>query len=134
VIDSREQLIHLLTEAAEVEHNLLCSYLYAAFSLKRAGEEGRPVEAAVDLDGVEPSGVALQAGALGRDMSRDVGRNGPTGRCDPARWPWRRRPDPASISGVCVGGLHAAHQRTADGPVRPWPGAWIGGACRAQKL
>jgi len=40
VIDSREQLIHLLTEAAEVEHNLLCSYLYAAFSLKRAGEEG----------------------------------------------------------------------------------------------
>ncbi len=31
----REQLIHVLTEAAEIEHNLLCSYLYAAFSLKR---------------------------------------------------------------------------------------------------
>jgi len=30
----------VLTEAAEVEHNLLCSYLYAAFSLKRTGEEG----------------------------------------------------------------------------------------------
>lgn len=40
MIDSREQLIHVLTEAAEVEHNLLCSYLYAAFSLKRAGEAG----------------------------------------------------------------------------------------------
>jgi hypothetical protein len=36
----REQLIHLLTEAAEIEHNLLCSYLYAAFSLKRGGNEG----------------------------------------------------------------------------------------------
>jgi hypothetical protein len=31
---SREQLVHLLTEAAEFEHNLLCCYLYAAFSLK----------------------------------------------------------------------------------------------------
>jgi hypothetical protein len=38
--NSREQLIHMLTEAAEIEHNLLCSYLYAVFSLKRAGEPG----------------------------------------------------------------------------------------------
>ena len=37
---SREQLIHLLTEAAELEHNILCSYLYAAFSLKSGIEEG----------------------------------------------------------------------------------------------
>lgn len=36
----REQLIHVLTEAAEIEHNLLCSYLYAAFSLKRGEGEG----------------------------------------------------------------------------------------------
>jgi hypothetical protein len=34
----REYILHLLTEAAEIEHNLLCSYLYAAFSLRRAGE------------------------------------------------------------------------------------------------
>jgi hypothetical protein len=40
VLTGREQLIHLLTEAAELEHNLLCSYLYAAFSLKRPGEPG----------------------------------------------------------------------------------------------
>jgi hypothetical protein len=40
VIGSREQLLHLLAEAAEVEHTLMCSYLYAAFSLKRAGEPG----------------------------------------------------------------------------------------------
>jgi CDGSH-type Zn-finger protein/uncharacterized Fe-S cluster protein YjdI len=30
---SREQLIHRLYEAAELEHNLMCTYLYAAFSL-----------------------------------------------------------------------------------------------------
>jgi hypothetical protein len=42
----REQLIHVLTEAAEIEHNLLCSYLYAAFSMKRGVEEGlTPTEA-----------------------------------------------------------------------------------------
>lgn len=35
---SREQLIHSLYEAAELEHNLMCTYLYAAFSLKSAGE------------------------------------------------------------------------------------------------
>ncbi len=38
VVGSREQLLHLLAEAAEVEHTLMCSYLYAAFSLKRADE------------------------------------------------------------------------------------------------
>jgi hypothetical protein len=37
---TREQLIHLLTEAAELEHNILCSYLYAAFSLKNGVDEG----------------------------------------------------------------------------------------------
>ena len=37
---SREQLIHSLYEAAELEHNLMCTYLYAAFSLKSGEEEG----------------------------------------------------------------------------------------------
>jgi hypothetical protein len=36
----RDKLVHLLTEAAEIEHNLLCSYLYAAFSLKRGPQDG----------------------------------------------------------------------------------------------
>ncbi len=40
VVGTREQLLHLLAEAAEIEHTLMCSYLYAAFSLKRAGEPG----------------------------------------------------------------------------------------------
>jgi CDGSH-type Zn-finger protein/uncharacterized Fe-S cluster protein YjdI len=37
---SREQLLHSLYEAAELEHNLMCTYLYAAFSLKQGEAEG----------------------------------------------------------------------------------------------
>jgi CDGSH-type Zn-finger protein/uncharacterized Fe-S cluster protein YjdI len=40
VIENREQLLGLLAEAAEIEHNLMCCYLYAAFSLKQTTEEG----------------------------------------------------------------------------------------------
>jgi CDGSH-type Zn-finger protein/uncharacterized Fe-S cluster protein YjdI len=40
---SREQLLHQLYEAAELEHNLMCTYLYAAFSL-RQGDEGLGAE------------------------------------------------------------------------------------------
>jgi hypothetical protein len=46
MINTREQMIHTLTEAAEVEHNLLCSYLYAVFSMKRTGEAGLTSEQA----------------------------------------------------------------------------------------
>ena len=37
---SREQLIHELYEAAELEHTLMCTYLYAAFSMKQGEAEG----------------------------------------------------------------------------------------------
>ena len=39
-VNDREQLIYLLTEAAEIEHGLMCTYLYAGWSLKRATDEG----------------------------------------------------------------------------------------------
>jgi CDGSH-type Zn-finger protein/uncharacterized Fe-S cluster protein YjdI len=39
-IVSREDILYLLAEAAAIEHNLMCCYLYAAFSLKRSAEEG----------------------------------------------------------------------------------------------
>jgi CDGSH-type Zn-finger protein/uncharacterized Fe-S cluster protein YjdI len=43
---SREALIHQLYEAAELEHNLMCTYLYAAFSLRQGVDEGlSPAEA-----------------------------------------------------------------------------------------
>jgi CDGSH-type Zn-finger protein/uncharacterized Fe-S cluster protein YjdI len=37
---SREQLLSALYEAAELEHNLMCTYLYAAFSLRSGEGEG----------------------------------------------------------------------------------------------
>ncbi|MGH8201805.1 MAG: ferritin-like domain-containing protein [Steroidobacteraceae bacterium] len=43
---TREELIHRLYEAAELEHNLMCTYLYAAFSLKDVQDGLSPAEAA----------------------------------------------------------------------------------------
>lgn len=40
IVGDREQIFHLLAEAAEIEHTLMCSYLYAAFSLKRGAGKG----------------------------------------------------------------------------------------------
>src|SRR5262245_24570211 len=40
VIEHREALIYLLCLAAELEHAIMCQYLYAAFSLKRGPDEG----------------------------------------------------------------------------------------------
>ena len=37
---TRERLLHALYEAAELEHNLMCTYLYAAFSLRMGESEG----------------------------------------------------------------------------------------------
>jgi hypothetical protein len=39
VIETREHLMGLLAEAAEIEHHLMCCYLYAAFSLKQDTDE-----------------------------------------------------------------------------------------------
>lgn len=40
VIKTRTELLRLLCEAAELEHGIACSYLYAGFSLKREISEG----------------------------------------------------------------------------------------------
>ncbi len=40
VIEHREALIYMLCEAAELEHGIMCQYLYAAFSLKQGTGEG----------------------------------------------------------------------------------------------
>ena len=39
-IESREHLLSTLAEAAELEHTVMCVYLYAVFSLKQSQEEG----------------------------------------------------------------------------------------------
>ncbi|SFD14850.1 ferritin-like domain-containing protein [Massilia yuzhufengensis] len=38
-VNDREQLIYLLTEAAEIEHGLMCAYLYALWSLRQSLDE-----------------------------------------------------------------------------------------------
>ena len=40
VVQDREELLYLLSEAAEFEHTVMCSYLYAMWSLKRDVSEG----------------------------------------------------------------------------------------------
>src|SRR5665213_1817360 len=40
VIQDREELFYLLCEAAEFEHSVMCSYLYAMWSLKRDAAAG----------------------------------------------------------------------------------------------
>jgi CDGSH-type Zn-finger protein len=40
VIEHREALIYLLCQAAELEHGIMCQYLFAAFSLKQDTGEG----------------------------------------------------------------------------------------------
>src|SRR5580700_6587293 len=49
-IITRELALHALYEAAELEHNLMCTYLYAAFSLRDGESEG--------LSAVEAAAVA----------------------------------------------------------------------------
>src|SRR2546430_11030695 len=46
VIEHREALIYMLCEAAELEHGIMCQYLYAAFSLKQSPDEGLTSEEA----------------------------------------------------------------------------------------
>jgi CDGSH-type Zn-finger protein/uncharacterized Fe-S cluster protein YjdI len=52
----REAVVHALYEAAELEHNLMCTYLYAAFSLRQGESEG--------LSAVEAEATARWRGAL----------------------------------------------------------------------
>jgi len=44
VVEHREQLIYLLREAAELEHTILCEYLFAAFTMKQRADEGITAE------------------------------------------------------------------------------------------
>src|ERR1051325_12014632 len=40
VIEHREALIYMLYEAAELEHGIMCQYLFRVFSLKQSADEG----------------------------------------------------------------------------------------------
>jgi hypothetical protein len=45
VIEHREALIYMLCEASELEHGIMCQYLFAAFSLKQREDEGLTADA-----------------------------------------------------------------------------------------
>jgi hypothetical protein len=47
VVESREHLWSLLTEASQLEHMIMCEYLYAMFSLKLGVDEGLTASPAV---------------------------------------------------------------------------------------
>src|SRR5262245_35501855 len=57
VIESREHLWYLLMEASQLEHMIMCQYLYATFSLKQGVDEGLTEEQA--------AAVARWRGVLG---------------------------------------------------------------------
>ena len=48
-IPNREQLLYTLTEAAEIEHNLMCCYLYAAWSLKTEPDDDVDAETRAEI-------------------------------------------------------------------------------------
>jgi len=49
VIEHREALIYMLCEAAELEHGIMCQYLFAAFSMKEHASEGLTEDQAVTV-------------------------------------------------------------------------------------
>jgi CDGSH-type Zn-finger protein/uncharacterized Fe-S cluster protein YjdI len=49
-VNDREELIYLLTEAAEFEHVVMCTYLYAQWSLKKDESEGITAEEKAAID------------------------------------------------------------------------------------
>jgi hypothetical protein len=52
-VERREELLWLLGQACELEHGLMCEYLFAQFSLKRRPEEGLTAEQAAKVVGWE---------------------------------------------------------------------------------
>src|SRR6266540_1901349 len=59
-VESREQLVYLLTQASELEQGVLCEYLFALYSLKRDPH---------DQDGLSAEQVA-QITSWGRTLSQ----------------------------------------------------------------
>jgi CDGSH-type Zn-finger protein/uncharacterized Fe-S cluster protein YjdI len=61
-VNDREELLYLLTEAAQFEHIVMCTYLYAQWSLKKDEREGITAEekAAIDRWRASIRSVALE--------------------------------------------------------------------------
>lgn len=79
VIEHRSPLIYMLCTAAELEHALMCEYLFAAFSLKRSVDEGLTRE--IDLANATSVGKELNA-ALGPGVGIVIADMSATRFCD----------------------------------------------------
>lgn len=62
---SRESLLHSLYEAAELEHCLMCTYLYAAFSLKDGEAEGLSAKQAAAVASWRRTLIAIAVEEMG---------------------------------------------------------------------
>ena len=88
VVAHREDLWYLLAEAAQVEHLIMCQYLYASFSLKTGSDEGLTAGQADAVDrwcellrGIaveEMLHLALVANVMTVDRRRAAARHGRT--------------------------------------------------------
>ena len=58
-VDSREELVYLLGQACEIEHGLMCEYMYAQFSLKRGPDEGLTPDQLVRVQAWEAALIAV---------------------------------------------------------------------------
>ncbi len=59
VVEHREHLWYLLAEAAQLEHGIMCQYLYAAFSLKASVDEGVSREQLAAIERWRPAVVDI---------------------------------------------------------------------------
>ena len=50
MVERRKELTYLLSQAAELEHALMCEYLYAAFSLRSTAGPGLPEDRLADVE------------------------------------------------------------------------------------
>ena len=138
VIEHREALIYLLCQAAELEHGIMCQYLYAAFTLKQSQDEGltaAEVEAVqrwrrkishvatqemlhlslvqnlLSAIGGRPAHVPAELPAPGQPL--------PGGRAPGADAVRRPGPAPLHVPGAPRG--HGPQGRRRDGRLRPGP-------------
>ena len=117
LLPTREQLVHALYEAAELEHNLMCTYLYAAFSLKDETEVDTAEEAEavkrwrrVILDvAIEEMGhlaavwnITSAVGGAPREHRPDQARKGRPALC------LRRQPPRGAVPGIGAAGVRGA--------------------------
>ncbi len=143
-IESREQLVFLLMQAAELEHGLMCEYLFAQWTLKRSTDEGVTAERLESIErwrrdigeadggahrGTRLRGVTALAGRPGR-----CGGQAPGHRRGSARRLARVRPFRLSGRSVAARGGAFLLAIAASGPVSQQvrrPASWLPAEPRA---